>query len=77
MAGDDLRRAGFVQIGAQPQPQRLHAVEVDLFAEQPARVVFAKAVGGDQGKVLEIESVGLQIAARLGHGIPVVERPVV
>ena len=46
MAGDDLGlNADLVQIGAQPQAQRLHAQQIDLLAEQPARVIFAKAVG--------------------------------
>ena len=58
MPGDDLRRADLMQKGAEPQPQRLHAQKIDLFAEQPARVVFAKAVGGDEGQVFVVEGVG-------------------
>jgi uroporphyrin-III C-methyltransferase len=32
--------------------------------EQPARVIFAKAVGGDQRQILVIRRVGLQVGAR-------------
>ena len=35
--------AHFVQKRAEAQPQRLHAHQVDLLLEQPARVIFAKA----------------------------------
>ena len=59
MAGDDFGLdADVVQIGAQPQPQRLDAQKIDLLAEQPARVIFAKAVGGDQRDILVIRRVG-------------------
>ena len=59
MAGDDFRlNADVVQIGAQAQAQRLDAQQVDLLAEQPARVIFAKAVGGDQRQIFVIGGVG-------------------
>ena len=46
VAGDELRLdAQLVDQRAEAKPQRLHAHQVDLFAEQPARVVFAKAGG--------------------------------
>ena len=59
MTGDDLRfDADLMQIGAQPQAQRLDAQKIDLLAEQPARVIFAKAVGGDQRQIFVIGRVG-------------------
>jgi hypothetical protein len=42
--GDDLLfDAEFCDQRAEPHAERLHAHQVDFFAEQPARVVFAKA----------------------------------
>ena len=71
MAGDDLGLdADVVQIGAQPQAQRLDAQQVDLLAEQPARVIFAKAVGGDQRQVLVVGGVGDEVGAGLDHDGP-------
>ena len=68
MAGDDLGLdADLVQIGAQPQAQRLHAQQIDFLAEQPARVIFAKAVGGDQRQIFVIGGVGLEVGAGLEH----------
>jgi hypothetical protein len=46
MPGDDLLLdAEFVHQRAEPHAQRLDAHQVDFLAEQPARVVFAKAGG--------------------------------
>ncbi len=46
MAGDDVRLdAELVNERAEPKPERFHAHQVDFAAEQPARVVFAKAGG--------------------------------
>ena len=46
MTRHDLRPdAHLAQQRAEPEPERLHAHEVDLFLEQPAGVVFAKAGG--------------------------------
>ena len=74
MAGDDLGlNADLVQIGAQPQAQRLDAQKIDLLAEQPARVIFAKAVGGDQRQVLVIGGVGHKVGAGLDHDSPGLE----
>ena len=70
MTGDDLRLHTYVmQVSAQPKPQRLDAQKVDLLAEQPARVIFAKAVGGYQRQILVIGGVGNKVAARLDHDI--------
>ena len=44
MAGDEFRRhAHVMDERAETKPQGLHAHEVDLLFEQPARVIFAKA----------------------------------
>ena len=44
MADDDLaRHAQFAEQGPEAETQRLHAHQVDFLAEQPARVIFAKA----------------------------------
>ena len=46
VSGHDLRRdAELVNERAEPEPQRLHAHQVELLFEQPAHVVFAKAGG--------------------------------
>ncbi len=46
VAGDDLRLdAEFVDQRAEAEAERLDAHQVDLAAEQPARVIFAKAGG--------------------------------
>ena len=46
VAGDDLRlHPHLVQQRAEAEPQRLHAHQVDLLLEEPARVVFAEAGG--------------------------------
>ncbi len=50
VAGDDLRpHVGLIDERAQSYAQRLHAHQVDLFLEQPSRVVFAEAGGLDHG----------------------------
>ena len=70
MAGDDFRlHPDIVQIGAQAQAQRLDAQQVDLLAEQPTRVIFAKAVGGNQRQILLIGGVGNEIGTGLDHNI--------
>ena len=62
MAHDHLRLdAALVEILAQREAERLHADEVDLLLVEPARVVFAKSVGGDERLGLEGKRIGLQI----------------
>ncbi len=70
MAGDDLRLdAEFVEIGAEAEAHRLHAQKIQLFAEQPAGIVFAEAIGRDQGFVFIFQGVGLEVGAGfVGHG---------
>ena len=72
MAGDDFGlNPDLVQIGAQPQAQRLDAQKIDLLAEQPARVIFAKAVGGDQAADFHNRRVlGFRSARGLMHENP-------
>src|SRR5260221_14769982 len=62
--------ASLVEIGAESESQRLDAEEIDLLAEQPARIIFAKAVRRDERLGLVFVGVGLQIGARgTGHEI--------
>ena len=70
VAGRDLGfDAEFVEIGAETQAHELHTHQVQLFAEQPARVVFAETVLRDQRLHFVFESVGFQVAARfVEHG---------
>src|SRR6185312_13676659 len=59
--GDARRDAGLVQKRAEAKPERLDAEQVEFLAEQPARVIFAKAVRGDERLVLEVKRVGLEV----------------
>ncbi len=59
--------ADLMEIGSQSQAQRLYAQKIDFLAEQPARVIFAKAVGGHQRQILVIGGVGLEVRAGLDH----------
>ena len=67
MAGDHFRlHAQFVDQRAEPNPQRLDAHQVDLAAEQPARVIFAKAGGFNHR--LGFIGIGIGLERRLGRG---------
>ncbi len=59
--GDGGAHAHFMQIGAQPQTESLHAQKVQFLAEQPAGVIFPEAVGGDLGFVFVSRGVGLEV----------------
>src|SRR5687767_9658237 len=62
MAHDDLRLdTALEEILAQREAKRLHADEVDLLLVEPARVVFAKSVGGDERLALEGKRIGFEI----------------
>ena len=61
--GDGGAHTHFMEIGAEPQAKRLHAQKVQLFAEQPAGIIFPEAIGGDLRLVLIGEGVGLQVGA--------------
>jgi len=75
MAGDDLGlHANGVQIGAQPQTQRLDAQQVDLLAEQPARIIFAKAIGRHQRQIFIVRGIGHKVGTGLDHKVPGVKR---
>src|ERR1700733_6895884 len=67
--GDPRDRAAFVEIGPKPETQRLDAEQVDFLPEQPARVIFAKAVRRDERLGLILIGVGLQVGTRQGHGV--------
>jgi hypothetical protein len=72
-----------MQIGAKPQAQRLNAKKINLLAEEPTRIIFAKTIGGDEWQIFVIGRVGDQVGtgfdqasglikmrrsfARLGH----------
>ena len=59
MAGDEVRRdAHFVDQRAEPHAQRLHAHQIELGAEQPARVIFAKAGRLHERLLLIFECIG-------------------
>jgi len=62
---DSGRHAEFVDRRAEPQPERLHADEIDFLLEQPARIVLAESVGRDERQVLEFRRIGLQVGTRL------------
>ena len=66
MPGDDLRLdAELVDQRAEPHAERLHAHQVDLLLEQPARVVFAKA--GRLHQRLGFIRIGVGRERGLGH----------
>ena len=61
MAGRKLQgRAHFVQERPEPEAQRLHAHQVQLLLKEPARVIFTKAGGLDERRLLIGQSIGLQ-----------------
>lgn len=65
MTGGDARGdAKFMEESPEPKPERLDAEEIEFRAEQPARIVFAEAVGGDERFVFVGQRVGLEIGAR-------------
>ena len=68
--GPDINLLGVqalgLDVGAQTEAKRLDAEQVDIGAEQPARVVFAKTGRLDQGQVLIVGGVGDQVAAGRG-----------
>ncbi len=67
VADDDLGiDAALEEIGAEAEPERLIAEGADLLRRLPARVVFAKAVGRDEGDALELGGVRLEVGAWLG-----------
>ena len=67
MAGDDVGPdAEFMDQRAEAEPQRLDPHQVDLAAEQPARIVFAKA-GGFHHR-LGLVGVGVGLELRFGLG---------
>ena len=53
--------ADFMQIGSEPEPERLDAKKIEFAAEHPARVILAEAVGRDERMVLIVERVGLEV----------------
>src|SRR5690606_16487901 len=67
---DPRRRPGLVDVGRQTQPQGLQAQQIDLLAQDPARVVLAKAGRLDQGVGLVGGGVGDQAVLGLQHGGP-------
>ena len=40
--------ADFVEVGSESEPQHLNARKIELLAEKPACIIFAKAVRGDE-----------------------------
>ncbi len=70
MAGREPRLdAHLVQQGGEAQTQSLNAHEIELGAEQPARVIFAKAGRLHQRQAFVFERVGRQDGNGLGkHG---------
>ena len=67
--GDAGRDAQFVKQGAEAEAQRLHPRQIQFRPEQPARVIFPEAIGGDERQILVIQGIGLQIGAGFGHGV--------
>ena len=66
MADDDLLGdAEFAKELAEPEPQRLHAHQIELAAEQPARVVFAKPRRLHQRARFVVVAVGQEVGLRL------------
>ena len=58
MAGDEAgRHTHLVQQCAETEAQRLHAHQVELLPEQPARIVFAKAGGFYQSSRFILERI--------------------
>ena len=63
VAGDDTRLdPELADQRAEPEPQRLHPHEVDLFPQKPARVVFAKTGDFDQ----RLRFIGIGVGAKRG-----------
>ena len=66
MADDDAPLPLFAEIGSKPKAHGLDAEQADLFAEQPAGIVFAKARGLYQRRRLVGGGVGDNVRARPG-----------
>src|SRR5207237_2395962 len=70
VAGDALQRdAALVKIDAERETQRLHADEIDLLREQPARVIFAETGGRDQRLGFKSQRVGFESRFRNKHPV--------
>lgn len=68
MSGYDVGpHAAFMQIGSKPEPQRLDAEQIDLGAEQPAGVIFAKAGWLHQRKALVVGRIRPKVSERGGQ----------
>ncbi|MNR07951.1 hypothetical protein D3C85_1240850 [compost metagenome] len=66
--GDARAHADLVRIGGQAQTQGLNAQKVDLFFQNPARVVLAEARRLDQGGGFVLRRIGADVLARFRHG---------
>ena len=65
---ESKRDADLVDISGQAKAQRLNAEKVDLFFQDPARVVFAETGRLHQGKGLILRRIGADVLARFQHG---------
>ena len=70
VADDDPRPAELMDIGPQAHAKRLDAQQVEIRAQQPARVVLAKAGWLDQRRDFIGRGVGQEVAARGGEHRP-------
>ena len=66
---DPHRHAALAHQRRHGHADRLHPHQVDLFREEPARVVLTKTRWLHIGQPLEIGGVGLEVRARLRKGL--------